>query len=153
MERRKHQYRYDKWHCNRGRQQIAALDQRIRQVQLAVQQQGQMLQQHSQMLQAQSQMLQQLSQLLNARLPTNGVGAGCQAMAIVLSREHNARSSRWVPVVNSAGMAPSPAPTSGSHLNRLNVPALDQLLLHYGANVQGTRSAKQQTVIALLAKG
>ena len=86
--------------------QIRGLDQRLQQMQ---QQLREMQQQHQLALQR----VQGVQQMLDARLPpAGGIGAPCQAMAIVCAREHNARSSLWQPVVKSAGNAPNPAPTS-----------------------------------------
>lgn len=55
------------------------------------------------------QMRQTLREVIS-RLPANG--GPCHAMTIVAAREPNARSSRWMPVVNNAGNAPNPIPTA-----------------------------------------
>ena len=144
-------------------QRLDHIDQHLERFEQTLQRRGEVLQQVQQTLnkmrrtqQRMQKSLQQRGQILqamNARLPAvDGAGAPSQAMSIVAARERNARSSRWVPVPNNAGNTPNPAPTSRVHVNAMTARQLDLLLQHYGVRAAGTRSAKQQALIALIAK-
>jgi multidrug efflux pump subunit AcrA (membrane-fusion protein) len=141
-----------------GQQQLqqtqAQQSQALAQLQQTQAQQSQTLARQSRALVQLQRTQAQMLQLLNARLPPNGPAAPCQAMSIVAAREHNSRNhSLWLPVVNSAGLPPNPAPASRAQLDQMLVVQLDQLLLHYGRPVMGTRDDKRQVLLSLLAKG